>query len=494
MHHIITAVRSHTFSNQLFVTIVWWILLILGLYAILFLQLERISLIMWDEAGVATNALDMYLGGNPFAPTQLGKPDLFNLKPPLVPFIQSLFMRMIPAQHHLLAIRLPSVISVAALCIFIALWMSKRIHNKWAGLAAAMLVASAPIPFLDHSWRTGDYDAMLTAFLIISALIFYIFIKSLRYKYLYLSVVCMVLAVWCKGIAVLPVLVGMFIWLIFNKNANTIFSQTKFYVAIVLGLAFAAAIYLLRDYYHIHYLNIWWQNEVLNLATSNVQGHGEPWWFYLKLMWFHNLYLTSLFLTSTLYLCYLKFYTKGEIPSSILYIVILFSTNLTIISIATTKNEWYATPISVFMAIIITMTLTLAIIKYKSYLNLLFLILSIYPVYMCIKSNLTKSDSIDWDMALIVKYLPRLEEEKPDLKTFTMVHSQINPSYSYYNGYYNHRKQGYHINLQHLDSFSAYNYHGYVVTTEVEPVRRLDTTVGYQIIHQQGWCRVYYHK
>jgi len=69
-----------------------YLLFILLISFPLFLHLDFLPLRLWDEARTAINASEMYHSGRYLIPTYNGEPDMWNLKPPLMVWLQVFFM------------------------------------------------------------------------------------------------------------------------------------------------------------------------------------------------------------------------------------------------------------------------------------------------------------------------------------------------------------------------------------------------------------------
>ena len=138
-------------------------LLCLALIAIpIFACLNKLPIMLWDEARLAINSYEMYKADEWLVATYRGAPDMWNTKPPFVLWFQILSFKIFGVNE--LALRLPSAIAGALTCLLIY-WFFARKGKILVGLmSVVILVTSAGFIKFHHSPRTGDYDAMLTLF------------------------------------------------------------------------------------------------------------------------------------------------------------------------------------------------------------------------------------------------------------------------------------------------------------------------------------------
>nr|MBP7850947.1 glycosyltransferase family 39 protein [Lentimicrobiaceae bacterium] len=135
------------------------LLLLLGLlYFPLFHHIAQLPLRIWDEARLAHNAYEMYKEGHVLVPHFEGKPDMWNLKPPFLVWMQAAFMHMLGPGE--LAVRLPSALAGLLTCLSLFFFFERRLSMPWAGFMAAMVLVTTQGFVHQHATRTGDYDAM----------------------------------------------------------------------------------------------------------------------------------------------------------------------------------------------------------------------------------------------------------------------------------------------------------------------------------------------
>ncbi|OGX85578.1 hypothetical protein BEN48_01730 [Hymenobacter glacialis] len=165
----------------------------------LFWLLGRLPAQQWDEARTGLNALEILVNGDALVLTHRGVPDLWNSKPPLLPWLQALSMLVLGPTE--LALRLPS--ALAALATVGAVYRAgSRWLGSWrAGLLAALVLLSAPGYVRLHVARTGDYDALLTLWTTLGALAWLAYAATGRARHAWGAGAAFALAVLTKGVA-----------------------------------------------------------------------------------------------------------------------------------------------------------------------------------------------------------------------------------------------------------------------------------------------------
>ncbi|HRS18061.1 MAG TPA: glycosyltransferase family 39 protein, partial [Bacteroidales bacterium] len=160
-------------------------LIILGLmYMPIFGHLDTLPIRIWDESRLAINSYEMLQNRDYIVTHYDGKPDMWNTKPPLLIWIQVLFMKMFGVNEF--SVRLPSAIAAFLTCITILFFSVRYLTNFWFGFIAVFVLMTSHGYINIHATRTGDYDALLTLFTTLSGLLFFVYCEKQNYKYLYL--------------------------------------------------------------------------------------------------------------------------------------------------------------------------------------------------------------------------------------------------------------------------------------------------------------------
>ncbi len=135
------------------------IILLILCYFSLFHQLAKQPINMWDEASYSLNAQEMIERGNPIEVYLLGKPDLYNSKPPLAIWCMAGCIKILGFNE--LGVRMAS--AIFALLTALLLWIIgiRIVKNNWIALTLPLVLISSFGYVGWHTARTGDTDAAL---------------------------------------------------------------------------------------------------------------------------------------------------------------------------------------------------------------------------------------------------------------------------------------------------------------------------------------------
>lgn len=128
----------------------------------LFAQLGKLPIRDFDEARNSINALEMYSDGDWVVTHFEGQPDMWNTKPPLLIWLQTIFFKLIGPGE--LALRLPSAIAALMTCVILLHFASKHLKNNLLGILTVIVLVTTHGYIGMHSARTGDSDTLLTFF------------------------------------------------------------------------------------------------------------------------------------------------------------------------------------------------------------------------------------------------------------------------------------------------------------------------------------------
>ncbi|MDX5325784.1 MAG: glycosyltransferase family 39 protein [Bacteroidota bacterium] len=325
------------------------LVLIMGIFA-LFFRVGEMPIYEWDEARLAANAQEMMAKGDLVVTYFNGEPDHWNTKPPLMIILEAASMSIFG--QTTLAFRLPALIASLITLIYLS-WLGRRITGSNWGLMAGGILGTMPGYIQHHAARTGDYDALLTLFLVLTLGHFlqYIFVDQKRTRWIWIGLF-LTLATLTKGIAsyfLLPgmALTGLFFFKIWKKHIWWILGVIIFHLVIVSGY------YLLRESMDPGYLQAVWENELGGRFGSSIEQHKQPAFFYLNNFISHGSAIYFLLIPFWLFALWLeRSYRK---PLEVVTItLILFEL---IISSAGTKLFWYDVPAYPLIALGLTLAI-----------------------------------------------------------------------------------------------------------------------------------------
>ncbi|BDX36695.1 hypothetical protein CYCD_00500 [Tenuifilaceae bacterium CYCD] len=327
----------------------YFILLILA-YFTLFGHIERLPIRIFDEARLANNAYEMSKDENFLVTHFEGKPDMWNTKPPLMIWCQALCMNLFGVRE--LSVRLPAALAALILGVFLVFFSLRYLKNQWLGFFTVMVLLTSFGYIHVHAVRTGDYDSMLTLFTTVYSLLFFQYIETDKPKYLYLSVVGIILATLTKGIAGLLFVPALIIYAFVRSKVLSIAKSKHLYIGILVFITAIGGYYLLREYSNAGYLRAVWENELGGRYFEVNEGHAADFWYYFSMLRLHHYRYWLLFVP--LGLIAGLFSKDKSIKSVTIFSSISTVCYFLIISVSKTKLEWYTTPLYPFFAILVS--------------------------------------------------------------------------------------------------------------------------------------------
>ena len=403
-------------------------------YFPLFLHLDTIPFMIWDEIRQAVSAYEMNHSGNIWVVTYLGMPDLWSVKPPLN--IWAIALSFKAFGYNELGLRLPSALFGLFTVWLIFFFCLRQFKDQFVAFFSVLVLITTKGYIDFHVTRTGDYDAMLIFFDTAYLLFFiqYILEQNPKTKrlFIYLSAASLALAVFTKGIAGLFFLPAIILFIIVQKELKNVLTDKHFYYAVVLFLMPIFLYFPYREHLAKGYFEALWKMELFGRYT---EGDGD------------NSRLTMTFLEKMD--CYIgKMYENEFLPWFFLVpfgvvgaqlldknakkMALLLFLNalvfLAIITFSNSKKEWYESPVYPCLAILVGISLTwllshfktinLPIIKRFPFVsNTLFVILLFTIPYFKIieKVYLFEDNLFDWQTRQYRPFMLKLKDKNYDV-------------------------------------------------------------------------------
>lgn len=321
-------------------------ILTLLIYLVVFVKLDAFHMRWWDESMFAVNAYEMIENGKMFSLYFDGNPDLFNTKPPLTVWFQVFFIKLLG--YNELAIRLPSALATALVILILFHFVSKYFNRTWAWISSLILLTSTGfIGF--HTGRTGDSDALLTLFLFLANLEFLKFILNEQKKHLLWFFLFITLAFATKIYAALLFAPAYFILLLVFRKLKRFIFNVQFTVGILFFLFVSGFIIYFRELDSKGYVDIILGKDAGRIF-SIVEGHSGSWSFYLESLSKERF---SIWFIPLIAGAFLNIFNPNEQQKKIIFSSIgLIVVYLIVVSISTTKLEWYDMPLYPYMALV----------------------------------------------------------------------------------------------------------------------------------------------
>lgn len=331
------------------------VLVILICIPVLFIHLGEKAIYSTDESRLAVNAIEMYKNGLSFITTFDNLPDLWNTKPPLLIWIQSISISIFGINE--LAVRLPSAIFGLATIIFIFNFLYKKIKNTYCSIVSVLVLITSAGFTETHTTRSGDYDSLLTFFMVLYTLNFFIYITEKKNIYLFGFFLFLTLAALTKGIAAFLMCPGILLFLIISKNFKSIILNKKIYIYSFFCLFTFFSFYFFREKLDNGFIKAVVNNELTTryFETKRVgidSTYNAPEYNYYFIELYFRQFSPWLIFIPFLMLTYFSNIDKN-IKSLILYLTSVSFCFLAIHSSSYTKLSWYLLPLLPILSILV---------------------------------------------------------------------------------------------------------------------------------------------
>lgn len=324
-------------------------------FFVCFYNLDYLTVRVFDEGRNAINAFEMYLNPKSFIYTTFEKTiDTWNTKPPLLIWLQVLFMYILGPGEW--AIRLPSALAGVGIAFLLYAFIKRISAPIWVTIYGLILLFSNWFFTGIHVLRTGDYDTLLTFFTLGFAFYFFNYSNSKNQKELIVSCIFLTLGILTKGIAAFFFVPGILIYLILFGEIKNIFLSLSFWKAVLIPVFLGLGYYLIRELVTPGYIELVWLNEIGGRYTQvensgNIQSYG----YYFKL-------IKDCFGLRALMLAFLalplSYYFKKYLRITA-YLSLVTTTFLFILSFSQTKLFWYIAPTLPLISIMVGLGLYL---------------------------------------------------------------------------------------------------------------------------------------
>lgn len=319
------------------------------IYFPLFLHLDVMPLRLYDESRNALNAAEMMRNGNWLVAHYNGQPDMWNTKPPLLIWIQTLFFKLLGPNE--LALRLPSAIAAALTCITLLVFSIKHLKSYWFGLIASTILVTSAGYVAIHGTRTGDFDPLLTLFITLFSLSVFAFTETRKHKHLLFFFLFFTLAALTKGIQAFIVLPFLFLYVLIRLWRKIRWSDIG---TVALGILLSAiaimSFYLLREQENPGYLLAVWQNELGGRYMEVNENNTAGFFFYLQNIIHHHFQYAYWLVPIGIVLSFFSY--TPRLKSVAHFSALLALWYWLIISSSQTKLYWYALPLYPFLSLL----------------------------------------------------------------------------------------------------------------------------------------------
>lgn len=430
----------------------WLLFFLLLCYFPLFLHLDSLSLRLWDEARRAVSAFEMATDGGWLIPKVEGHPDMYGTKPPLLVWLQAIFMKIVG--YNELAVRLPSALAGLATAGLMVAFSWRHLQMKWAGFFGALVLLTTDSYINSHGAIAGDYDALLTLWETAYLLSFFLFLEKEERKYLYLTGLFVALAGLTKGVAGMFFLPGLLLFTFIQNKSAFLFKTRELYLVTLAVALVILGYYFLREAYNPGYLRAVWENELGGRYFGGLEGHTHDFRYYFRVIFETGKYSPWCFFWPLAFLVAIYYPATRRFSLLILINTLVF---VAILSQSETKIEWYLLPIIPGTALVVGISLEHLfqglqkqlppLVPWsKPALLITFLFALFFVPYQRIIKKVYVFEHSGWGKEQTV-YRDFMEVVQ-DVKDYSILHPHYNGQIVFYKEVYNHK--GYNITEQVL--------------------------------------------
>ena len=322
-----------------------WIVFLLLIYFPIFLHLDTLSLRNWDEARRGVNAFEAAVHGHWIVTYFDGAPDMWGTKPPLLIWLQALFMKMLG--YNELAVRLPVALAALATVLLLVWFAEKILYNPLIGFLAGLILVTSDGFIESHGAISGDFDGLLMLWITVYSLAFWRFTQihqpEERQVWWYTFIAALVLAALTKGVAAffpLPALL-LFTWQ--QRQFKPLLQSPHTYLGAAIVLVCVAGFYLTREWLNPGFLQAVWGNELGGRYMQPLEGQGQAWYYYIWYLWTQKPFFPWIYLVPVGLI--ISLWQPGRWRSLGIFLLLEIAVVLAILSFSATKIRWYVLPL-----------------------------------------------------------------------------------------------------------------------------------------------------
>ena len=325
-------------------------LLVLSSY-VFFHNLGGLRLWDWDESRNAENALEIIKSKDWIVMKYGGVPDMWNLKPPLGAWLTSVSFLIFGVSEF--AVRFFSALAGIG-TVLLLFFFGKEFKNTLTGVTASLLLLTVGGFVGYHGARTGDYDVLLTFFIVLFFYLYYLYEKKHESVFLVYAGACIAFAFLIKDIVGLVPLAVVFIFMLYKGSVKMIFKKDWLYFSLTFILI-SYPWYILRFFREGSFFTQMISYDIIGRSSVQIEGHVHNIWYYFIRVIpenFNSIFLIII-ISSALYFIYTTVKKNKEYGLFLIW-ALLF---LLAFTVAQTKISWYIIPVYPAICIMIAVSL-----------------------------------------------------------------------------------------------------------------------------------------
>lgn len=358
---------------------------LLGLiFLVVFLKLGSFHIRWWDESMFAVNTFEMMENGHYFSLYYDGAPDLFNTKPPLTNWLQLISVQLFGYSEY--AIRYPSALAATLSILAIFRFAMRHLSIYWAWISALILLtANGFVAY--HTARTGDADALLTLFMLLSVLAFIDYLITENKRQILFVFIFLTLGFATKLYAVFLFVPAFLVGLIYVKKLRQFIFNWHFLIGLVFFLGSATFLIVMREIETPGYIDLILSKDAGRIFEV-VEYHTESATYYVDNLFTYRFGMWMIFAVTGTALLFVSKNEKHQIIHIVLFACVV--SYLLVITFSATKLEWYDMPLFPLLALLAAypiQSLILEKISVKWQQHALIALLFVYPYYIAFNES-----------------------------------------------------------------------------------------------------------
>jgi 4-amino-4-deoxy-L-arabinose transferase-like glycosyltransferase len=287
----------------------------------LFLDLGRPPLLLWDESREAVHALEMSRSGDLLVPTMDGQADVAYANPPLANWLGVAGIRALGENE--LAVRLPSALAALAAVLIVVWFGARRLGDPAGGFLGGIILLSTPGFVGLHVARSADLDALLVLAAALGT-----------------AAVSFAAALMTRADAALVPVLALLVYAAFGRQLREVFADWRTWAAGLAALVPIALFLTLRER-----LTPGFFSAALGGAGRSgmvVGGHASPWTFYWNELVHNGLFFPWLLV---LPLSIAPVWLDPPRRRFVGFAILAAATELAVLTLLPAKQWWYPAPI-----------------------------------------------------------------------------------------------------------------------------------------------------
>ena len=478
--------------KNIYLQILYFVAFIVICYLPIFLYLDVLPIHIWDESRNALNAMHMCDSGNYFVRYFNGAPDLWELKPPMMEWLQCFFFKTIGYTE--LSVRLPSALSAFTLILLMIQFAKKELGNIFIGFFATLVLLTSQGFVGHHVVRTGDHDALLVLFMFIGFMNFFKFVKYDRPKYLIYLSIALIFSTLTKSVAGLFFLPGIVIYTFHKRKVYYIVTKKAFYISIVLFVLFIFGYYLMREYRLHGYLKMVYKIDMWGRYLTKDSTFDNGTIFYYISNMIEGKFITWFFVM--LFAILIIFNNGNEIEKEFTTYALTCGGMLILIISFALKKDWYDAPLYplfslisgigicyIYQAIVNFLDLKNEYMRQLCFIGFVFAIF--YMPYSVIIEKVS-AKKVVWEREQYGEFFKQMKTN-PMPNKMTIVHSPYNSQVLFYKEILKRQNQ---VDIYPTEDYSKFSSGEVVMSCESEITEKIDSLYDYILIEKYRKCKL----